>query len=74
MNGLENTKSTEPQKLKAYRTEPRAKQRSQEVEGANGYFSTIRRNHSIKTFPGHDVFFMVNNNALLDERKRKFIE
>ena len=25
-------------------------------------------------FPGHDVFFMVNNNALLDERKWKFIE
>ena len=28
----------------------------------------------LTTFPGHDVFFMVNNNALLDERKRKFIE
>ena len=28
----------------------------------------------MRDIPGHDVFFMVNNNALLDERKRKFIE
>ena len=36
---------------------------------------TDTKNHKPrKVFPGHDVFFMVNNNALLDERKRKFIE